>query len=264
MKLSRRKLSFQLTPLLDLLLIVIFAQYMEVQQTAETQAVEVAQKLDAAQDTAELARLQLLAKLEVAEQERNQLQIERNRLRSTMQERETEISDELRQSREEIQELGEILSRLFQLPQETIKRVLAARTEAERDELRREIETMAGNRAAEMVKHLRTWRELLKRCDVWDIHIGDDNLTTMTAAGKTFKFRAETPERFSAEIYARYKALPQPKNLVILLVSWSDAQFSVRQAAIKGVAEVTQKMHEDSDRRTRFEYAILGFSPPLQ
>jgi hypothetical protein len=264
MKLSRRRLSFQLTPLLDLLLIVIFAQYMEVQQTADTQASEVAEQLQAAELNAELARLQLLAKLEVAEQERARLQVDSNRLKSTMQERETEINEELRQTRQEILELGEVLSRLFRLPRETIEQLLSARTEAERTELRREIEKMAGGRAAEMVKHLRTWRELLKRCDVWDIHIGDDNSTTMTAAGKTFRFRAETPERFEAEIYARYKALPQPKNLVVLLVSWSDAQYSVRQAAITGVAAATQRMHEDSDRRTRFEYAILGFSPPLQ
>ena len=32
----RRRMTFQLTPLLDLLLIVIFAQFMEVQQQAES------------------------------------------------------------------------------------------------------------------------------------------------------------------------------------------------------------------------------------
>lgn len=263
MKLSRRKLSFQLTPLLDLLLIVIFAQYMEVQQTADTQAGELQRQLTEADSTAELARLQILAQLEVAQQERDQLVAAQDRLKSSLQQRESEINEELRQSRQEIQELGEILARLFRLPRETVDRVLAARTNAEREELRREIEAMAGSNAAEMVKHLRTWRELLKRCDVWDIHIGDDNATTMTAAGKTFRFRADTPERFEAEIYARYKALPQPKSLVVMLVSWSDAQFSVRQAATTGVAEAAQRMHEDSDRRTRFEFAILGYSPPL-
>ncbi len=260
MKLSRRKLTFQLTPLLDLLLIVIFAQYMEVQKTADTQASEVAKEIAAAKSEAELARLELLARLEVAVQEREQLRSERSRL----QDRETEINEELRQSRQELQELGEILSRLFRLPQETIEQALAARTAAEQAELRREIEEMAGGRAAEMVKHLRTWRELLKRCDLWDIHIGDDNAVTMTAAGKTFRFRAETPERFEAEIFARYKALPQPKNLVVLLVSWSDAEYAIRQAAVTGVARAADRMHEDSDRRTRFEYAILGFSPALK
>ena len=43
MKKSRR-MTFQLTPLLDLLLIVIFAQYMEVQQKAESAQTEVEQQ----------------------------------------------------------------------------------------------------------------------------------------------------------------------------------------------------------------------------
>ncbi len=264
MSLSRRKLTFQLTPLLDLLLIVIFAQYMEVRQTADTQAVEVQRELDRMNTEADLARLQLQARLEVAVQERDQLLTDKNRLQSVLDRRETELDEELQQSRKEIQELGEILSRLFRLPRATIEKVLAARTEAERAELRLEIEELAGSRAADMVKHLRTWRELLKRCDVWDLHIGDDNASTLTAAGKSFHFRADTPERFEAEIFARYKALPQPKSLVVLLVSWSDAQFGVRQAATTGVVRAIERMHDDSNRRTRFEYAILGYSPPLQ
>lgn len=260
MKFSRRKLTFQLTPLLDLLLIVIFAQYMEVQQTAETQAAKIAEEVD----VAESAQLRMLAKLEVAEQELEQLQDQQTQLRASMKRRESEINEELQQSRQEIQELGEILSRLFKLPRQTIEKALAARTEAERAELRQEIESMAGRRAAEMVKHLRTWRELLKRCDVWDIHLGDDNAVTLNAAGKTFHFRAETPQRFDAELFARYKALPQPKSLVIILVSWSDAEFGARQAATTGVAISTRKMHEDSDQKTRFEFAILGYTPPLR
>ena len=263
MSLSRRKLTFQLTPLLDLLLIVIFVQYMEVRQTADSHKAETEQRLADAKSSAEVDQLQLLAKLEFALQEQDDLQTERDRLRAALQRRETETDEELLQSRQEVRELGEILLRMFRLPRETIERALAAQTEQERTELRREIESLAGGRAAEMVKHLRTWRELLKRCDVWDIHIGDDNSTTLTAAGKTFRFRAETPARFEAEIFARYKALPQPKNLVVLLVSWSDAEFAVRQAGTTGVARATQAMHQDSDRKTRFEYAILGYSPPL-
>lgn len=260
MKSQRRKLSFQLTPLLDLLLIVIFAQFMEVQHTVKEEEVEVTRKIKAAEAT----RLETLAKLEVALQDVEQLQADRQRMQAAREQRESEINEELLQSRQEIQELGEILSRLFQLPRETIERALAARTDAERAELRREIESMAGRRAAEMVKHLRTWRELLKRCDVWDIHLGDDNRVTLNAAGKTFHFRAETPERFEAELFARYKALPQPKRLVILLVSWSDAEFGVRQAVTKGTVQATQRMHEDSDRTIRFEYAVLGYTPSIQ
>ena len=49
MSVTRRRLSLQLTPLLDLLLIVIFAQYMEVQQNTQ------ASQRDLAQQRAELA-----------------------------------------------------------------------------------------------------------------------------------------------------------------------------------------------------------------
>ena len=65
---ARRRLMFQLTPLLDLLLIVIFAQYMEVQQTAETgeqelreREAEMTQRLNKQQAT-------MLADIELARQ----------------------------------------------------------------------------------------------------------------------------------------------------------------------------------------------------
>jgi len=264
MSLSRRKLTFQLTPLLDLLLIVIFAQYMEVQQTADTRAAETAEQIAKLESSAELAELELRARLEVAIQEQEQLERERNRLQATLQRREVETDEELLQSRREVRELGQILLRMFRLPPDIIERAIAAQTEEERNQLRRDIEAFAGGNADEMVRHLRTWRELLKRCDVWDIHIGEDNVTTLNAAGKTFRFRAETAERFEAELYARYKALPQPKDLVVLLLSWSDAEFSARKAGITGVAEATERMHLDSNRRTRFEYAVLGYSPDLR
>ena len=62
----RRRMTFQLTPLLDLLLIVIFAQFMEVQQQAES-----------AQDDLQQQKQQLVQQFDdgKAELERQRIQI---------------------------------------------------------------------------------------------------------------------------------------------------------------------------------------------
>ena len=65
MKLSRRRITFQLTPLLDLLLIVIFAQFMEMQRTTDTQAEEIVQHANVQETRAE----ELLRKLRQADRE---------------------------------------------------------------------------------------------------------------------------------------------------------------------------------------------------
>ena len=57
--LSRKKLTFQLTPLLDLLLIVIFAQYMEVQHTSAQAEQEIERRAD--ERTAAAVKARLLA-----------------------------------------------------------------------------------------------------------------------------------------------------------------------------------------------------------
>ena len=100
-----------------------------------------------------------------------------------------------------------------------------------------------------------------KRCDIWEIYINDTGMAVFSGSGQTHTFRAETAQEFAAEIYERYKTLPQPKSLVIMLLSYGDVKASIYEAAIDGLPVVAERMRTDQSGRSRFEYAVLGFNP---
>ena len=74
-------------------------------------------------------------------------------------------------------------------------------------------------------------------------------------------FRARTAEEFADKLYAAYKSLPQPKSLVVIMLSWGDARADVREAALRALPIVTERMRQNAGGFIRFEYAVLGFQP---
>jgi hypothetical protein len=150
---------------------------------------------------------------------------------------------------------------LFRAPRQSLDAVLAARSPPEAAEVRKQLEQLAAARGADVVRHLLTLTELQKRADIWDLRIGDDNVVQASLPGGTSRFRADFAERFETELFRLYKSAPQPKSLVIILLSWGDADFAVRRAATEGLARGVERMTNDTDRRSRFEYAVLGYLP---
>ena len=45
------------------------------------------------------------------------------------------------------------------------------------------------------------------------------------------------------------------------MVSYGDAQFGIRKAALDGVPAALERIRSDLGNRSRFEYAVLGFRP---
>ena len=268
---SRRRITFQLVSLFDLLMIVIFAQYLDVQERTTTQvrrsqqvaALAAQQAQDAknrlTQDQADLEATRLmLAQLEQRLQQLDaKLQAEKT---ATTQEKQ-QLSDELRKSRDDLLRIGTLTAQLFHIPEEVLARILRSRTPAESAKIKQELKSLASSQGPDMVRHVLTVAELHKRCDIWDVHLDDTGRATITAAGKTESFRAENPATFEADVFRFYKTLPQPKSIVIILLSWSNTDLASRRAAMEGLDRSTDHLRLDTDRRTRFESAVLGYLP---
>ena len=237
----RRKLTLQLTPLLDLLLIVFFAQYMELQRlTAEAQT---------------RSREQASS----AEEARRELADERRAL----EEKASRLSGRASEAEEQRRVIGELAAELFRVPPELAGQLLQPQpgtvlTPEEVGALRARLRRFGEMQADELVRHLLTYNELLKRADVWDLYIDADGVVTFDTGERSFTFRASSPEDFAAALFQRYKALPQPKGLVIMLLSYGDITEVRAQAARNGLRMAAERMRDDSDRRSQFEYAILG------
>lgn len=248
-----RKLTFQLASLLDLLLIVMFAQYLEVQTVAQKQTEQIeAERQTSATDLEALQRRLTDLQQQLSQWEDHQRAIDK-----------AEHSG--------VEQLGRLFGELFRIPEATIQKISKRRSQdeaglspAEIATLLKEFQSLATARGDQVVDHLLTFVEMRKRFDVWEVYLQENGALVVTAGSHQKRLQTgivETPEQFSDELFKLYKSFPQTKSVVLILVSYGDALRPHRLAIIKGMPTVAERMRADSNGAARFEYAVLGYRP---
>lgn len=268
----RRRLHLQLTPLLDLLLIVIFAQYMDV---AEREATRVGEANEAIEQRESIAAE--LAQLQGSHQQTRERVLQLQQVAEELRTQNTSLTAELEQTDGDLrraiaqqQLLGDLVSELFDVPGDTVADALTPPgaelpdSDDRREILQSQFEELSLQNSGRMIRHLLSYEEMRKRTDLWEIHIDDAGWITLYVGKDEYGFRARTPGQFTDELYAVYKSLPQPKSLVVIMLSWGDTRADVREAAIRALPVVTEQMRQNAGGFIRFEYAILGFQPAPQ
>lgn len=251
-----RRLMLQLTPLLDLLLIVMFAQYLEMQQVVKRQAAEMATSRDELKQQLDESIRQLVALRE------RMVALENEAAHAEARAGE---ADRLRVQRDLI---GELVADLFRVPEATVKQLLQQRrtngpgpSVDDVSQAQARWRQAFGSSNDAVVDHLLTFGEMRKRIDVWELYLQENGTCVLTVGNRRQSFRAETTESFAGRFFEAYKVLPEPKSMVLVMVSYGDAQFRLRKAAVDGVALALERVRKDSGGRTRFEFATLGFRP---
>lgn len=288
MTLLPRKLTFQLTPLLDLLLIVIFAQYLDVRDKTtrdeQTTAEQTAEMRDDVQRT-QRQRDRLAGKLaEAIANRRDELHRLEERLRR-QQAADRAAAKKLRQQRDEISRL---LAEMFRLPpaavKQTLKPLAVANNPRRAEELRKireRLKKLQHSNPHQIVRHVVKYEELLKRCDIWEVHLSKTYNVTVTAgdAKQRFRITAREPRRTSDDEAARrelqrfvrdlakdcetklfkfFKGLPQPKSVVIVLVSHDGRDLSTFAAVKQGVQLTADHVSMNTGARVNMVVADLG------
>ncbi len=267
MTLRPRRIALQIVPLVDTLLIVVFLQYLEAKQR-EVATVELAtearrgQSLSVAElDDLRVERDRILRELQQAREEAAALALKQGEFQQRADRAQTQLDRSLAQQRV----LGELVVELFGIPQEEIEKVLdpareppVAPTPEELERLRARFRQMAQQDPGRMIRHLLSYEEIRKRCDVWELHVDARNIATLDAGHGPVRIRVE-PGRFEDEFFDVYKSLPQPKGLVIILLTYDrESLVSTTEYVARALQRLVDRMREDSGGRTRFEYADLG------
>lgn len=248
-----RRLTFQLASLLDLLLIVMFAQYLEVQTVAQKQT----ERVEAERQTTATDREALQRQLTDLQQQLSQWE-DRQR-----------AADKAEHSNRE--QLGRLFGELFRIPEATIQKIAQRRAQdesglspAEIAALLKEFQSLATARGNQVVDHLLTFVEMKKRFDVWEVYLQENGALVVTAGSHQKRLQTgvvETSEQFSDEMFKLYKSFPQTKSVVLILVSYGNSRALHWEAAVKGLPIVAERMRADSNGLARFEYAVLGYRP---
>jgi hypothetical protein len=262
-----RKVAVHLTPLLDMTLIVFFAQYIEARQRSlEDTAAAQSAAADREKTALELGQLEVdFSRLQELLEERRQSEAAARDASEALQSRISQTETDLDRALAQQRVLGELMIELFQIPPEALQAVLdpnrdppIAASSEELARLRERFREMAQQDAGPMIRHLLSYEEIRKRCDVWELHIDQSGVASFNTGMQTFRIRV-VPEDFERRFFDVYKSLPQPKGLVILLLTYDRAsERRVTRPVQDAVPRIVDRMREDSGGRARFEYADLG------
>ncbi|ELP30907.1 hypothetical protein [Rhodopirellula baltica] len=241
----RRRTRFQLTPLMDLLLIIVFAQFLEMRETSQEQTQEIEQERQALLDEQTMWRA-----------ERDQAVADRNMALATQQANTQDVSRAL-----------EMLRGWLNLDAESSEQANLRSTADSGDVIARAIERSRQLASADpntLIRFLVGHDELLKRAEVWTVHARETGDVVFDASGYTETFRLESrrqaqrTEEIADRLFAAYKQSPQPKGLIVVLVSYAPRSVAgVYQPLIDAMPATLERLRADTPT-SRFEYTILG------
>ena len=269
---TRRRFTLQLTPLLDLLFIVLYAQYIDLQEATRREiAQETVRRQEAENAGHEAAKLRTDALSQLAElnQKVEQFEIEKRRLNRELELARAETQKE-GQAREELEKLaakdraaiGQLVQGVLKINQDAILEAIQGAPTPDRQRLRASFEEMNTQSAAAVIHHLRATEELKKRADLWEVYIGDDNAVRLTLVGDVAaeNLQVQSPDQLANAIAEAARQRGEPKSLVIILLSWSNADRRTRDLARQALDDVVTVLKADWPGK-RIEVAPLGYTP---
>ena len=269
---TRRRFTLQLAPLLDLLFIVLFAQYIDLQEATKREIAQATQRSqEAVQAEREAARLRTDALSQVSElnQRLEQFEIEKRRLQRELELARAETQKE-GQAREELEKLaakdrtaiGQLVQNVLRINQDSILEAIQGAPAPDRQRLRASFEEMNTKSAAAVIHHLRSTEELKKRADLWEVYIDDNNSVRVTLVGEVMaeNLQVQSPDQLANTIAEVARQRGEPKSLVIILLSWSNADRRTRDLARQALDDVVTVLKADWPGK-RIEVAPLGYTP---
>ena len=270
----KRRFVIQLTPLLDLLIILIFALLLGLRHQARTEEIRarsvVTDAVPGLSDRSDPV-VALVERHQKVERDLKQAISENQRLMSRDEDSQRQLSEEVAWAMQQQERFGDLVSELFQVPDETIKKALNTnsiageiRSESETQSLRKKFRELAAKRGEAVVRHLLTFDEMRKRCDIWDLVIsGRKNQFELNVGGTVKTFAAETREEFDDKLFRAYKTLESPKDLVIVLLSYyPDARFGPIKIAVSQLPLSVERMASDRGGKTQFQFLVLFMKDP--
>ncbi len=277
----RRRIILQLTSLLDLLLMVIFAQYIGLQEASRLLVRnEQAKRRQAeqAQADTELARgeafdklRELASALSISEQRRGDQSAKLQELstENLLLREKAGVIEQIEQARrkaaQDLQAVGELARDSLDVNAEAVRLALA---DVPADDLARllvELRQLKDKGPTEIIQYLREAAELRKRADIWEVHVAADDSIRIRVKDRVL---AETlfvtsQDDFLKQVLSLLRRQEEPKSLVIILVSWSDARLDTRSHVLAGLGQIVQVLDAQWKKAKRIETAVMGFAKEL-
>jgi hypothetical protein len=276
---KRRRITLQLTPLLDLLLVVIFAQYLQLKvvagQRVEAADLEARSQIEAMEEEvqeaekrrsdAEIQRSQSLEQLAAKDGALEEVREEVAALRERVRQYEADLQEQQRQHQADLKKLGETAAALFEVDAGLFEDAMKHLSPEETRHLREELIDLKGASSEAVIRHLREIDEIKKRCDIWEVHVSEEGKTFMRLPdmAEPVSFWVSDVDSFLFRAKKVVQDAAEPKSLVLILFSYGDATWAAREPVEDGVMGLRNWLRLEYEEKS-FHVALMGYilSPP--
>ncbi|MEM9365146.1 MAG: hypothetical protein AAGD07_04055 [Planctomycetota bacterium] len=264
-----RRTRFQLAPLMDLLLIIVFAQFLDVRETSQKQVDALVAEQRASRTRVLKAEAEATAAKTEADRRSAPLRSQIAALQQSREEAETRARRDATRMNQALRTLAAGIGisdtqlRGFAIGGDDDAEIAVERAIALSQQLSR-------SSPAAVMRFLVGHEELLKRAEVWNTHVLPSGDIKLIAGERTQEFRLEgttqdarTQEAID-QFYAAYKQLPESKGLVVVLVSFDGmSRAGVYQPLLDAMPDAMDRLRLDNPGN-RFEFTVLGTTPDPQ
>ena len=246
-----RRLTFQLTPLLDLLLIVIFAQYMEVRQTTA-----------AADQNLKQQQADLESKFE---ERRQTMEVRLREQQQALDADRRKYGEQFESILSQHQRAGAAIAEALNLPGRMMENVLSLReegrvTEADRLEAAvTQIQNALQSRDQKMMEFVLRYDEMRKHVSMWEIYLQDNGKAFFTDGETRHLISYSSIDEFVSSCFEASKSFTEPKPLVIILLSYGSPYAVQRQRATDGMPLLVERLRRDSGETRWFDFSLMGY-----
>ena len=237
----------QLTPLLDLLLIVMFSQYIE----NRNRSVTLQEKLTERERSVEVQRQQL--EQEVVEQKKSL-----EELAKTYDERFHSLINQHHQ-------VGSILAESLNLPGNVMAEVIKLRTSGSSSDADRlqgasqRMQELMQARGEEVFRFILRVDEMQKHVTIWEICVQENGQAIITDSEQSFATDFSSEIDLAARLFESSKSFSEPKTLVIVLLTWGDAQAGARRRATDAMPILMEQLRRDAAGTRWYDFSIVGY-----
>jgi hypothetical protein len=124
-----------------------------------------------------------------------------------------------------------------------LEEVIKQDEKQDREKIMKALGDLAGQKASQVALELKKATEIRNRIDVFEVHIFDDDQIRVRRSDAPPKtFTATKSSEFSNTFELYVKSGNQPKNMVLILFTTGDCKYSVMEEVKKGIDEAIIKL----------------------
>jgi hypothetical protein len=256
----RKRIALQLTPLLDLLLIVMFIQYMDMKQQAEVVSTEFTQKQTALDEQRRLLDLELAARI------RDQ-DVSLQQQKAELEQQRVEYAERFRSILEQHQQAAKSLAEALKLPGNLMEQIVRLRSSGNAEDARRleeasrSLTELVSTRGEQLMQMAIRFDEMQKHMSVWEIHLQSNGQALFTDGQQSRTIAFETSEGFLSGIFEASKAFAEPRTLVLIALTYGDTQAGQRRRATDAMPELIRMLRKDSGDIRWYDFSLMGYRP---